>query len=178
MFEVRRIQGDELDAYTEHLHRHVSESGIQNIIYAPFSRNYQHPLEPMRTSHRDAYLKKLDELRWRRMFGCFENGKIKGHIDLQSYPLDSSLHRCKLGMGIDREVRNRGVGKALMEAAIDWVKNDTPLEYVDLYVFSHNLPARGLYKKFGFVEVGIMQDMFRVDGEKIDDIQMVLKIQR
>jgi RimJ/RimL family protein N-acetyltransferase len=43
-------------------------------------------------------------------------------------------------------------------------------------VFAHNHRARKLYASFGFVEVGITRDRFRVDGTVIDDVAMVLAL--
>jgi len=50
------------------------------------------------------------------------------------------------------------------------------IEWIDLYVFAHNQPAIELYSKAGFVKVGRVVDLFRIKGQKIEDIHMTLKL--
>ena len=61
------------------------------------------------------------------------------------------------------------------ETALGWAA-DQGLAWVDLGVFSENAPARALYRKLGFEEVGIVEDAFRVDGSSLDDVAMVFRL--
>jgi len=58
----------------------------------------------------------------------------------------------------------------------DWALKETSLAWIDLGVFAHNLAARRLYERLGFRETGRSRDAFRIDDERIDDIQMVLDL--
>ena len=49
-------------------------------------------------------------------------------------------------------LEEKGRGKSLLNAALDYAKASLKLARLDLVVFAENLPALGLYKKFGFVE--------------------------
>ena len=49
--------------------------------------------------------------------------------------------------------RGRGVGSALMEAAIAWCRR-SGVEKIELSVYPDNAAARALYAKFGFREEG------------------------
>lgn len=168
----------QIDLYIKHLHQHMSESGIDDIVYTPYHRGFKHPLKEMKNKTKERLKLKLTELNWVRVFGAFENEKLLGHLDLRGAHLPTSLHRCQLGIGLDKHARGRGLGNELMLAAIEWVKNETELEWIDLNTFSHNKAALELYKKCGFIQVGCVEDMFRVDGEQIADLQMTLKICR
>jgi ribosomal protein S18 acetylase RimI-like enzyme len=81
-----------------------------------------------------------------------------------------------MAMGIERDFRGQGWGGRLLQTALDWARAETTLAWVDLGVFEHNAPARALYRKFGFKEVGRREDLFRVHGVRITDIQMVLEL--
>ena len=59
----------------------------------------------------------------------------------------------ELGMAVAREWRGRGVGSALLAAAIEWAR-ERDLHKLSLSVFPHNAAAIALYRKFGFVEEG------------------------
>lgn len=79
-------------------------------------------------------------------------------------------------MGMERTVRGQGWGSRLMKEAIAWAKAEPGLDWISLYVFENNLPAKALYKKFGFEVVGTTKDRFRVFNQSIDDTEMVLKL--
>ena len=70
--------------------------------------------------------------------------------------------------------RGRGVGTALVAAAIDWARA-RGLHKLALSVFPHNHAAIALYKKFGFVEEGrLVRHVRRADGQLWDLIEMGL----
>lgn len=80
----------------------------------------------------------------------------------------------EIGMAVQREWRGRGVGTALMVAAIDWAR-DHGLHKLSLSVFAHNDAAVALYRKLGFVEEGRRVKHYRrQSGEVWDVIDMGL----
>ena len=77
-----------------------------------------------------------------------------------------------LGMQVARAWRGRGVGSALLAAAIEKAKADG-LHKLSLEVFPHNEAAIALYRKFGFVEEGRRVKQYRrASGELWDSIVM------
>jgi RimJ/RimL family protein N-acetyltransferase len=84
----------------------------------------------------------------------------------------------EIAMAVARRWRGRGVGSALLAAAIDWSK-DRGLHKLSLSVFPHNAAAIALYRKFGFVEEGHRVKQFRrASGELWDAIEMGLLLER
>ena len=80
----------------------------------------------------------------------------------------------EIGMAIAREWRGRGVGSALMAAAIEWAR-ERGLHKLCLSVFPHNDAAIALYRKFGFVEEGRrVKQIRRQSGELWDTVEMGL----
>jgi RimJ/RimL family protein N-acetyltransferase len=97
-------------------------------------------------------------------------GEIVGSLHVQA----SRFGFGEIGMAVAREWRGRGVGTALMVAAIEWA-HERGLHKLSLSVFPHNAAAIALYRKFGFVEEGRRVKHFRrASGELWDAIEMGL----
>jgi RimJ/RimL family protein N-acetyltransferase len=80
----------------------------------------------------------------------------------------------EIGMAIAREWRGRGVGSALLVAAIEWAR-EQKLHKLSLSVWPHNAAAIALYRKYGFVEEGRrIKQMRRQSGELWDLVDMGL----
>ena len=80
----------------------------------------------------------------------------------------------EIGMAVAREWRGRGVGSALLAAAIEWAR-ERGLHKLSLAVFAHNDAAIALYRKFGFVEEGRRVKQYRrASGELWDAVEMGL----
>jgi RimJ/RimL family protein N-acetyltransferase len=80
----------------------------------------------------------------------------------------------EIGMTVARDWRGRGVGSALLGAAIVFAR-ELGLHKLSLGVFPHNARAIALYRKYGFVEEGRRVKHFRrASGELWDVIDMGL----
>jgi RimJ/RimL family protein N-acetyltransferase len=80
----------------------------------------------------------------------------------------------EMGMLVGRGWRGRGVGSALVQAAIGLAR-DLSLHKLSLEVFAHNTAAIALYRKCGFVEEGRRTRQYRrASGELWDSIVMGL----
>ena len=100
------------------------------------------------------------------------DGQIIGMLHLQV-----SRHGfAELGMLVDRGWRGRGVGSALVTAAIDWARNHG-VHKLCLEVFAHNTAAIALYRKCGFAEEGRRVRQYRrASGELWDSLVMGLAL--
>lgn len=104
------------------------------------------------------------------LFVAEEDGSIVGllGIELTSYGV------ADFGMMVAADRRGRGIGGALLTAAIDWAR-DAGAHKVALQVWPHNDAAIGLYRKFGFDEEGRLRRHYRRrSGELWDAIVMGL----
>jgi RimJ/RimL family protein N-acetyltransferase len=98
------------------------------------------------------------------------DGEIVGILSVD----ESSFGFGEIGMFVARDWRGRGVGSALVAAAIDWARAHR-LHKLALSVFPHNEAAIALYRKFGFVEEGRrMKQIRRSNGELWDLVDMGL----
>ncbi len=172
--QIRFLTPNHLEEALAHFRRHRIESGQNKNHFMPFSPN-----DKDRSTELDLGATDLPvTIRgWQRWFLAFNaSDQVIGHVDLKGDALKTGLHRCELGIGIEQEYRGTGLGKRLMLAAIEFARDVDSLSWIDLRVFAHNAAARSLYQSVGFHEVGTVTDRFRIDGERIDDISMVLSV--
>ena len=98
------------------------------------------------------------------------DGEIAGELRVEQ----TGFGYGEIGMMVAADWRGRGVGTALVAAAIDWART-RGLHKLTLSVFPHNDAAIALYRKFGFVEEGRRpKQMRRASGELWDLIEMGL----
>lgn len=171
---VRLLRVVDVRAAGKHIERHAQESGRgHDIVFAPFADLDRDAYEEAR---QESWRRATDVPGWERCFGAFEGERLIGHVDLTGGSLYSSLHRARLGIGVEREFRGRGIGSALIDAALSWARRDSRLSWIDLSVFAHNERALRLYERLGFVETGRTKDAYRVGEIRIDDVHMVLAL--
>jgi L-amino acid N-acyltransferase YncA len=82
----------------------------------------------------------------------------------------------EVGMCVDRGWRGRGVGSALMRAAISGAR-EQGLHKLSLEVFAHNAAGIALYRRAGFTEEGRrIRQYRRSSGELWDSVIMGLAL--
>lgn len=101
------------------------------------------------------------------------DGEVIGQIGLRTFPnRPRRRHVGDIGMMVRDDWHGKGVGTALMQAAVDLADKWLNLARLELEVYIDNEPAIGLYKKFGFqVEGKRIQADFR-DGQYADTFFM------
>ena len=98
------------------------------------------------------------------------DGVVVGQASLDLAPYGVAY----LAMLVDRDWRRRGVGTALVEAAIAAAR-DHGCHKLSLQVWPHNEAARALYRTFGFQEEGLLRGHYpRRDGELWDALVLGL----
>ncbi len=110
-------------------------------------------------------------------FVALAAGRVVGWCDIQVIPRHTQAHSGVLGMGLVDRFRGKGIGGALMRAALERAKK-RGLTRVELTVREDNLRAMGLYKKFGFALEGRKRDAIRLAGRYYDLFSMALLFRR
>ncbi len=83
-----------------------------------------------------------------------------GRLSISRDPHPASSHVADLGLMVAAGHRRRGVGRALLEQAVEWAR-DSRVRKLELHVFPHNAPAIALYERFGFVREGYRHAHYR-----------------
>jgi putative acetyltransferase len=99
---------------------------------------------------------------------CVEN-EVVGQLGLHTFPhRPRRRHVGQIGMAIHDDWQGKGVGSALMAAAIDLADNWLNLTRLELEVYTDNEPAIALYKKFSFITEGTHIRFGYRDGQYVD----------
>jgi ribosomal protein S18 acetylase RimI-like enzyme len=99
--------------------------------------------------------------------------RIVGYIRLvPPTPLAANAHVRQIqGLAVADEARGRGVGRALIRAAVAEARRQGARR-LTLRVLGHNTPARALYETEGFTVEGVLPEEFLLDGRYVDDVLM------
>jgi putative acetyltransferase len=100
-------------------------------------------------------------------------GEVIGNLDLNTHP-DSPRRRHVggIGMAVRDDWQGRGVGTALMEAALDLSDNWLDLRRIELTVYTDNAAGRALYERFGFEHEGTHRRYAFREGRYVDAYSM------
>jgi ribosomal protein S18 acetylase RimI-like enzyme len=120
-----------------------------------------------RERYRSNWMRWIDDPRF-LMLVALDADTIVGLLSV--YPdLDYGF---QLGMLVAKSYRGAGIGRALLQASIDWAR-DHAIAAVHLFVFPHNERAIRLYRSVGFFEIErFPADVKRKSGEVWDTILM------
>ena len=172
--KLKLLSLNDVKLYCEYVNRHILESGYNdNIIFTVHTDPI--PLKEFIEKNTKRWATPVGENGWGRNWSHFDGDKIISNVNLRCVG-ENSLHRAFLGIGIEFPYRKRGLGTILMDTAMEWVKDKTFLDYIDLSTYCHNDPAIKLFKKFGFKETSVKKDFIRINGQSIDELQMTLKL--
>lgn len=169
---------ERLDEFFAYLRGHVAENGAPGIGYfQPMSRESSNFSTEREERFRSALAVAVARPGWRRLWlARSRSGHIAGHVDLRGHAEDFASHRCLLGIGVHSVNRKSGVGLSLLEYAASWAHSVAGLEWIDLQVLSVNEAAKRLYRRFGFVTVGEVPEMFELDGRRFGYTFMALRL--
>jgi RimJ/RimL family protein N-acetyltransferase len=141
------------------LYADVAAEGRWIAAEAPVDREVRHRRMSELLGRRDA-----------RLLVAVAGGELVGQlgIELARYGV------ADLGMLVAAPWRGRGVGSALVAAALAWAR-EAGAHKVALQVWPHNQAAISLYEKFGFQREGLLRRHYRRrNGERWDAVVMGL----
>jgi ribosomal protein S18 acetylase RimI-like enzyme len=105
------------------------------------------------------------------------DGALAGYVKL-GHPtsLKSSRHVITVrGLAVDPDNQGQGIGRALMEAAIEEAKR-RGARRLTLRVLGPNARAKALYESLGFEVEGVQREEFFLDGRYVDDVLLALRL--
>ncbi|EOD55752.1 GNAT family N-acetyltransferase [Aeromonas molluscorum] len=100
------------------------------------------------------------------------DGLLVGDLGLWLEPNPRRRHVGGIGMGVRDDWTGRGVGSALLGAAVDLADNWLNLQRLELTVYSDNAAAIALYRKFGFEQEGCSPAYAFRQGLFVDALHM------
>jgi ribosomal protein S18 acetylase RimI-like enzyme len=110
------------------------------------------------------------------IYGALEGGALVGMVGLNRDSRAKARHRGLIwGLYVAPEARRRGVGRALVDAAIVEART-AGIEHLELRVSTTQAPARALYERLGFRSIGTIPAAMRIDQKDLDEALMVLAL--
>jgi len=106
---------------------------------------------------------------------AFTGDEVVGWCDISPMSFEGFKHCGRLGMGVHKDFRRRGIGQRLVDQTIAKAKQQG-IERIELEVFASNVPAISLYKKVGFEVEGVKKNARKLDGVYDDLVEMALFI--
>ncbi len=103
------------------------------------------------------------------------DGAIAGRLSVARDTHPASAHVADVGLMVAKDARRKGVGWALLEAAVYWARS-SGVRKLELHVFPWNEPAIRLYERFGFEREGFRKGHYHRAGEDVDAILMAYRI--
>ena len=103
-----------------------------------------------------------------RLVACLEQ-ELVGQLDVHTFPnRPRRRHVGKIGMSVRDEFQRKGVGTALLQAAVDMTDKWLNLLRLELEVYTDHEAAVRLYKKFGFTVEGTLVRYAYRAGQYVD----------
>lgn len=106
------------------------------------------------------------------------DGEVVGNLGLSVEQRARRRHVASIGIVVSEAHFGRGVGSALLAAAIDLAENWLGVTRLELTVFVDNERAIGLYKKHGFVVEGEAQGFALRNGVFVNACYMARLLNR
>ena len=107
------------------------------------------------------------------MFVAEIDGQVVGNCGLHlTSKSPRRRHAGSLGMSVRDDWHGKGVGSALLAAAIDVADNWLDYRRLELTVYTDNEAALALYRKFGFEVEGTLREYAYRDGHYVDAYTM------
>jgi RimJ/RimL family protein N-acetyltransferase len=104
-------------------------------------------------------------------------GRIIGSVNVNHSGLYKKAHTAEMGIAVERQWNNMGIGRRLITAMLRWADERQGLHMIYLHVFSPNEKAMQLYRNFGFMECGrLPQAILQKNGAYADLVSMYLQI--
>ena len=104
------------------------------------------------------------------LVACVE--EVVGYLGLETFSRPRRRHVGAIGMAVGDDWQGKGIGSALMEAALDLADNWLNLIRLELTVHAENAAGIALYEKFGFAIEGTHRHFAFRDGEYVDAYSM------
>jgi RimJ/RimL family protein N-acetyltransferase len=122
------------------------------------------------------YLRSVRRYEHAAVFVAEVGDEIVGRMSVGRDPHPASAHVADLGLMVAASHRRRGIGRALLDAAVGWARR-AGVRKLELHVFPYNTGAIALYEDFGFVREGYRKQHYRRPDGYVDAILMAYEVE-
>jgi RimJ/RimL family protein N-acetyltransferase len=122
------------------------------------------------------YLRSIARYPHAAVFVAETDERVVARLSLARDQHPASAHVADLGLMVAASHRRRGIGSALLEAAVGWAR-EAGVRKLELHVFPHNEAALALYEGFGFRREGVRKGHYHRGGRDLDAVLMALGVE-
>jgi ribosomal protein S18 acetylase RimI-like enzyme len=177
--KIELVDATHWPQFFEYLEDQLQDNGLtESGYFQPIAKSDLKLSQDRRTRFSDAARVPVGDPGWRRFWIATDGTDIFGHVDLRAHFESYARHRCILGIGVHRAIRRSGLGRRLLQHAIDFAASVQYIEWLDLQVLSVNSAAIALYASSDFVKTGEHMDLHRFDGLSFASTSMSHQIHR
>lgn len=121
-------------------------------------------LDPVSVDSRQAWFDQFDP-NSRPIWLMKDGDKIAGWVSLESFYGRPAYHKTtEISIYIDENYRHRGLGQHALNFVFSQL-DGLGIDALVAFIFHHNIPSQGLFKKNGFEEWGHLPDVALMDGQ-------------
>ena len=158
---LRSPQSSEADLLLTHLQRLFRQS-YKNLNRTPEHWD-QFPIE-----EEVKILESVSIATNKFFISVFYENKIIGNLSLQGLGAEFNKQNGHIGMGLEKEFHQLGLGSKLLGYAIDHAKKNN-FHRLELSVRTFNEGGIKLYEKMGFQRIGTAKEVAFIDGNFYDE---------
>ena len=161
VFSIQPLTNDHANDF----HRNLSEVAAE--------RRWLAMLEPASEESTRKWVAELVSTAAPACVALDNQGCVIGWCDIKPYALEGFRHCGRLGMGVAKAWRGRGVGRQLLDKTVA-IARKRGLTRIELEVFASNKAARALYDHSGFKVEGVKKRARYLDDAHDDVICMAV----
>jgi phosphinothricin acetyltransferase len=121
-------------------------------------------LEPVSVASKEAWFAEYD-LDHRPLWKIMVDGKLAGWVGLESfYGRPAYSHTAEISIYLDDAFQHLGLGQQALAYVITQLKR-LGLNTLVAFIFAHNVPSQGLFKKNGFERWAHLPDVALMDDQ-------------
>ena len=111
------------------------------------------------------------------MIVATQDDKIVGNAVVSRNKISRYSHRAEISIAVLRDFWGRGIGSRLMEMMIEFAR-EVGIEILYLEAREDNERAVNLYKKYGFSQIGVYNNFFKIEGKYYNAVLMNKEIEK
>lgn len=121
-----------------------------------------------------AKLEKINRRPTSKFFVAEVSDELVGMVICHGHDKKRIRHQATVErLGVLPKYRGKGIGTLLLKTLLDWVKSETEILRLDLWIILSNSKIIPFYKKFGFEKEAVIGKACQVEGQFYDSVIMV-----
>ncbi len=164
--QIRKVTINDAKQIVDYCNQVAGESDNMSCGVGEFGITYEQELD---------FLKSIEDSINNFMMVAIANNQIIGLTNISGSSRPRTMHNVDLGISVKQKYWSLGVGSKLLDSMIEECQKTGLIRNIHLLVVADNTKGIGLYKKYGFKQVGSYANYHFVN-EQYKDLLIMEKI--